>query len=253
MRLFRLVPAALVAVITTGCPRPAEQQAVAPTTWQQDAELAFQQLTDAYNRADLSALENMFTDDAVIMPPDGPRVTGRGAIRQFYERDFAMPAAQPAGATADPQPGSALAPDPVPAPGPGIPPAPGTPGTPPPGDQPPGAQPPASDVPGTQQPPAAQQPPGVGDAGQPRAAARARLTGNIESAAAAGDWGWASGNLQLSEGAAGRQDMEFLAVSRRDGEGVWRIHRLMWNRGAAGTGGAGSVGLGRDTVAAGGQ
>jgi ketosteroid isomerase-like protein len=248
MRLMRMVPLALMAVTTTACPRPAEQQAVAPTTWQQEAEQTFQHFQNAYTRGDAAAMDTLFTDDAVLMPPDGPRAMGRGAIRQYYEREFAAPVMQqPAGAPDDRRPGARLAPEPVPAPGPGVPPAPGTPGTQPPGDQPPGAQPPASDVGGTQprpdtqqqpdtqphgigqQQPGAPQQPGVGQQPMP---GRARVTGGIESAGAAGEWGWASGNLQISGDVAGSQEIEFLAVSRRGGDGVWRIHRLMWNRAA---------------------
>jgi hypothetical protein len=248
MRLMRMVPLALVAVTTTGCPRPAEQQAVAPTTWQQDAEQTFQHFQNAYTRGDAAAMDTLFTDDAVLMPPDGPRAMGRGAIRQYYEREFAMPVMQqPAGA--GDRPGTQLAPDPVPAPGSGIPPAAGTPGT------QPGAQPPASGVPGdTQQPgtqqrpgmqqqPDTQQQPGIGQqpgARQQPMAGRARVTGGIESAGAAGEWGWASGNLQISGAVAGPQEIEFLAISRQGSDGVWRIHRLMWNRAAPAGPGAGA-------------
>jgi ketosteroid isomerase-like protein len=252
MRSTRAVPVVVMAMILTACPRPAEQQAVAPATWQQDAQDGFQQLQDAYNRGDAVALANLFTDNAVLMPPDGPRVAGRNAIQEFYQREFAAPAMQqPAGAAgqqpgtpqASPQvppqgAGAPQAPDPVPAPAPGVPPAPGTPGAQPPGDQPPGAQPPASDVPGTLQQPGAQQQPQVGQQPgmqQQPMPGMTRLTGSIESSAAVGEWGWTSGDLQMNGGTAGAVDMKFVAVSRQGGDGVWRIHRLIWNRSTGGT------------------
>jgi ketosteroid isomerase-like protein len=231
MRLMRMVPLALVAVTTTACPRPAEQQAMAPTTWQQDAEQTFQHFQNAYTRGDAAAMDTLFTDDAVLAPPDGPRVMGRGAIRQYYEREFAAPVMQqPAAAPGDRRPGAQLAPDPVPAPGAGVPPAPGTPATPPPASDTGGRQP----QPDPRQQPDTQQQRGIGqqpDAQQPMPG-RARVTGGIESAGAAGEWGWASGNLQISGDVAGSQVIEFLAVSRQGADGVWRIHRLMWNRAA---------------------
>jgi uncharacterized protein (TIGR02246 family) len=41
----------------------------------------------AYNNADADALGQLFTEDAVLMPPEGPNPEGRGAISEHY-RDW---------------------------------------------------------------------------------------------------------------------------------------------------------------------
>jgi hypothetical protein len=275
MSLRRTVPVAAAALTLVACPRPAERPVDdVATTWQQDAQQNFRQFQEAWNRGDAVALANMFTDDAVLMPPDGPRVAGRGAIQEFYEREFGatrmqQPGMQQPGMQQQPGAGPGApepAPPPVQTPGPGVPPAPGTPGTQPPGDQPPGAQPPASDAPGTQpQPgqhpgqPGAQQQPAIGQQPgtqqQPMPGA-GRMMGNIEGFGAAGEWGWSDGRFRIDGGtaaaqpgpgtipgqqpgaatapgtgaAAGGGEMAFLSVARRGQDGVWRIHRLIWNR-----------------------
>jgi hypothetical protein len=271
----RIVPVAAAALTLVACPRPTERPVGdVATTWEQDAQQNFRQFQEAWNRGDAVALANMFTDDAVLMPPDGQRVAGRAAIQEFYERELGATRMQQPGAQQQPGAGPGApepAPPPVQTPGPGVPPAPGTPGTQPPGDQPPGAQPPASDAPGTQ--PQAGQQPGQQQPGQPGAQQQpaigqqpgtqqqpipgaGRMMGNIGGFGAAGEWGWSDGRLRIDGGttaaqrgtgtAPGRQpgavtapgtgavasagEMAFVSVARRGQDGVWRIHRLIWNR-----------------------
>lgn len=43
----------------------------------------------AYNAGDADKIVAMYTDDAVVMPPDKPAATGHAAIREFLVKDMA--------------------------------------------------------------------------------------------------------------------------------------------------------------------
>ena len=44
---------------------------------------------DAYNAGDVDKILTLYTDDAVLMPPDAPAATGPAAIREFLTKDIA--------------------------------------------------------------------------------------------------------------------------------------------------------------------
>ena len=44
---------------------------------------------DAYNAGDADALAAAYTEDAVLLPPNAPAVSGRAAIREFWATDSA--------------------------------------------------------------------------------------------------------------------------------------------------------------------
>lgn len=43
------------------------------------------QYVEASNRGDVATIVALFTDDAVVLPPNSPILRGRQAIQQFYE------------------------------------------------------------------------------------------------------------------------------------------------------------------------
>jgi len=55
---------------------PMVQQLIAQTN---------EQFVEAYNRGDIAAVAALYTDDAVLMPPNSPMMRGRQAIQQFWE------------------------------------------------------------------------------------------------------------------------------------------------------------------------
>ena len=44
----------------------------------------------AYSAGDINAIENLFTDDIKIMPPNKPAVTGKAALRTWAENLYSM-------------------------------------------------------------------------------------------------------------------------------------------------------------------
>jgi uncharacterized protein (TIGR02246 family) len=56
-------------------------------------DAAIRGVTDAYVKATLAvdpkAIADLYTEDAVEMPPNMPAVKGRAAIQQFYQKQFA--------------------------------------------------------------------------------------------------------------------------------------------------------------------
>jgi hypothetical protein len=45
----------------------------------------------ATQRKDVEGVVELYADDAIVLPPDGDPVAGRGQIREFYERYYADP------------------------------------------------------------------------------------------------------------------------------------------------------------------
>jgi uncharacterized protein (TIGR02246 family) len=44
-----------------------------------------QRFVEAWNRGDVGGAMTVYTDDATILPPGAPRVSGRGPIQQFWQ------------------------------------------------------------------------------------------------------------------------------------------------------------------------
>jgi uncharacterized protein (TIGR02246 family) len=54
----------------------------------QEIEQRLREIGTAFNRGDVAALGEMYTEDAVLMPPGGEMLTGRDAIRRFWQGGF---------------------------------------------------------------------------------------------------------------------------------------------------------------------
>jgi uncharacterized protein (TIGR02246 family) len=70
--------------------QPAPQKEVAPAPPSQaDIEAAIGKVRAAYvaaeNAGDAAALAALFTDDAVLMPPDAPAASGKEAIQSYFQ------------------------------------------------------------------------------------------------------------------------------------------------------------------------
>ena len=101
MRLpVRVLVIALAIAITAGCGQHS-------ATVETPAALAADQATiragtvawtDAYNAGDIDKIVALYTDDAVVMPPNTSLVAGRAAIKDYLTKDIA--AAKAAGLTA---------------------------------------------------------------------------------------------------------------------------------------------------------
>src|SRR5918992_879718 len=67
--------------------------AQAPAATASNIDAAIRAVADAYVKAtlaaDAKAIADLYTDDAVEMPPNHPVVKGRAAIQQYYEKQFA--------------------------------------------------------------------------------------------------------------------------------------------------------------------
>ena len=74
------IPAVLVAITLTACQS-------APTAITKADRLAIEASSrnwvETYNQNDWEALSDLFTPDAIIMPPNGPAITGRAAIAEW--------------------------------------------------------------------------------------------------------------------------------------------------------------------------
>ena len=64
-----------------------------PAATASNIDAANRGVADAYVKAtlaaDAKAIADLYTDDAVEMPPNMPTVKGRAAIQQFYQKQFA--------------------------------------------------------------------------------------------------------------------------------------------------------------------
>ena len=54
-------------------------------TVQEEIEQRVREFEDAFNRGDLAALADLYTEDATLMPPDSGSLTGRQAIQHFWQ------------------------------------------------------------------------------------------------------------------------------------------------------------------------
>lgn len=67
--------------------------AQAPAATAPNIDAALRGVADAYVKAtlaaDAKAIADLYTDDAVEMPPNMPVVKGRAAIQKYYEKQFA--------------------------------------------------------------------------------------------------------------------------------------------------------------------
>jgi uncharacterized protein (TIGR02246 family) len=65
----------------------------APAATASNIDAAIRAVADAYVNAtlaaDAKAIADLYTDDAIEMPPNLPLVKGRAAIQQYYEKQFA--------------------------------------------------------------------------------------------------------------------------------------------------------------------
>src|SRR5687767_8538463 len=50
-----------------------------------DIDRVNQQFVEAFNRGDAAGAVAVYTEDATILPPGAPRVTGRAGIAQFWQ------------------------------------------------------------------------------------------------------------------------------------------------------------------------
>src|SRR5215217_1957707 len=51
----------------------------------QDIDQANRRFVEAFNRHDAAGAVAVYTDDAMILPPDNPRVTGRDGIQAYWQ------------------------------------------------------------------------------------------------------------------------------------------------------------------------
>ena len=92
--LFTLAVLALIGV-SLGCAQkpaaPAETAAVQPDPAADKAKMEADALAwfDHYAKADGEAMGNLYAEDALLMPPGAPAVTGRAAIKTFLGEDAA--------------------------------------------------------------------------------------------------------------------------------------------------------------------
>lgn len=94
--LRKLLPAlAILAVIAVGCAKkpdaPPETAAAQPDPAADKAKMEADALAwfDHYAKADGEAMGNLYAEDALLMPPGAPAVTGRAAIKTFLGEDAA--------------------------------------------------------------------------------------------------------------------------------------------------------------------
>lgn len=72
---------AAIAVVAAGCAKtPAPQDTAADKTKLEADALSW---FDHFAKADSESLANLYAEDALVMPPGGPAVTGRPAIKTF--------------------------------------------------------------------------------------------------------------------------------------------------------------------------
>ena len=80
-----MLGALALCVVTTACQPPAQEAG-----WLSEEDLAAIRAADeawiqAFRANDDAALAALYSEDAVIMPPNGPAVEGRAAIQAYYE------------------------------------------------------------------------------------------------------------------------------------------------------------------------
>ena len=51
----------------------------------QEIEQRVQEFEAAFNRGDLAALAALYTEDAMVLPPDSGTITGRSEIQRFWQ------------------------------------------------------------------------------------------------------------------------------------------------------------------------
>jgi uncharacterized protein (TIGR02246 family) len=82
--------AVLSVVLAAACQQaPPEQKAAAPADPAPINALR-DQFTAAYNSADAAALANLYTEDAIVMPPHQPAVEGKAAIQGWFQTFFSQ-------------------------------------------------------------------------------------------------------------------------------------------------------------------
>jgi uncharacterized protein (TIGR02246 family) len=76
-------------VLVAGCAAEEEDIQLSPDfdAFSKAAALTW---NDAYATGDADALANQFTEDAIVMPPNGDAITGRAAIREFWVASMAF-------------------------------------------------------------------------------------------------------------------------------------------------------------------
>lgn len=71
----------LPVILFVSCERAPEDTAEV----RQAIEAIGKQFTDAYNRGDAAAMAATYTEEARVLPPNGPMIVGREAIQNFWQ------------------------------------------------------------------------------------------------------------------------------------------------------------------------
>ena len=90
---FCLTPIVLTLALVLAACEPAPQEVAVPAAPSQaEVEAALNSLDEAFasafNAGDAAAAAALYADDAVLMPPNAPAVTGKEAIQSFWKSGF---------------------------------------------------------------------------------------------------------------------------------------------------------------------
>jgi ketosteroid isomerase-like protein len=94
MRTWRwLLPAAVLILFSTGAPRLSSQKRTSPKPPQASAQAQAQEGIAALQKSeiaasmgfDVNALLDLWTDDAVLLPPRHEPIVGKAALRRFFQ------------------------------------------------------------------------------------------------------------------------------------------------------------------------
>jgi uncharacterized protein (TIGR02246 family) len=92
MKSATIVGLTLLAAVAMAAPESAAQAGGAASPQAGAGNAAITQVADSYVKAtlagDAKAVADLYTEDAIEMPPNQPPVKGRTAIQQYYEKAF---------------------------------------------------------------------------------------------------------------------------------------------------------------------
>lgn len=87
MRYFRMLSAAILAIVLAACaPRPLNLEAERAALMQTSRDWA-----QAAANGDLDRVVGYWADDAMVLPPDQPAVVGKAAIREYVAKSMEIP------------------------------------------------------------------------------------------------------------------------------------------------------------------